>query len=547
MEDDVPRARTDDYDVPRLLCGTPELPPHCVALTFDDGPGPRSAELARLLRDEGVPGTFFVLGESVARYGHVLDTYRDCGHAIGLHGDLHRPFRSAGHAAGELSRCAARLSGYLGETAWFRPPYGMGDWPVPGFAGPVGWHAQGRDWDITYRHGQTVDACVDAIAEQLIQRDGGIALLHDFAAATEFTPAGLTEDDLDLRIIEITALLIERLRGAGLSFAGLPAPGPARAPEPALMPGEAAAGQPTAMRSQAAAGLPEAAEALQSLRLHRTTSRAAGGILDLLMPIRVGDGPPLFCAHPVVGLSWCYLALVPHVDARFPLYGLQARGLRRPEPLPASLAEMARDYTDQIRMVQPSGPYHLLGWSLGGDIAFAIAEELERRGAEIGLLAILDSDLAAREAVALSNEPWMVYNLVLAQFGYVPALTPAEPDPEARMLELVRRRPGLGLDEWPDQRVQALQRVIKNNVAVAHAHQPGRVHCPLLFFSATRNPPALAEKLAAWRRFVDGPIEAVELDCDHRYMLLPEPIARIGPALTGALERAAAGATARAT
>ena len=156
------------------------------------------------------------------------------------------------------------------------------------------------------------------------------------------------------------------------------------------------------------------------------------------------------------------------------------------------------------------------------------------------MLVILDANLADRDAVALSNEPWMVYNLVLAQFGYVPALTPAEPDPEARMLELVRRRPGLGLDEWPDQRVRALQRVIKNNVAVAHAHQPGRVHCPLLFFSATRNPPTLAEKLEIWRTFVDGPIEAVELDCDHRYMLLPEPIAQIGPALTGALARAAA-------
>jgi thioesterase domain-containing protein len=262
------------------------------------------------------------------------------------------------------------------------------------------------------------------------------------------------------------------------------------------------------------------------------------------MPIRVGDGPALFCAHPVVGLSWCYLALVPHVDARFPLYGVQARGLRRPEPLPASMAEMARDYTDQIRMVQPSGPYHLLGWSLGGNIAFAIAEELERRGEEIGLLVILDANLGDRDAIALSNEPWMVYNLVLAQFGYVPALTPAEPDPGARMLELVRRRPGLGLDEWPDERVRALQRVIKNNVAMAHTHRPGRVHCPLLFFSATRNPPALAEKLEIWGTFVDGPIEAVELDCDHRYMLLPEPIARLGPALTGALARTAAGTTA---
>jgi len=531
-----------DDDVPRLLCGTPELPPGCVALTFDDGPGPRSAELARLLRDEGVPGTFFVLGESVERHGGALDTYRDCGHVIALHGDRHRPFSSAEHAAGELGRCAERVSGYLGGTAWFRPPYGMGDWPVPGFAGPVGWHAQGRDWDITYRHGQTVDACVEAIAQRLIRRDGGIVLLHDFAAATEFRPAGLTEADLDLRIIEITTSLIERLRGAGFSFVGLPDPAPARTPEPPAQAGggPAAGGPPAATRTPGAGGLPGAAEALQSLRLHRATAKAAGGILDLLMPIRVGDSPPLFCAHPVVGLSWCYLALVPHVDARFPLYGLQARGLRRPEPLPASMAEMARDYTDQIRMAQPSGPYHLLGWSLGGNVAFAIAEELERRGQEIGLLVILDASLADREAIALSNEPWMIYNLVLAQFGYVPALTPAEPDPEARMLELVRRRPGLGLDEWPEQRLRALQRVIKNNVAVSRAHQPGRVHCPLLFFSATRNPPALAEKLESWRAFVDGPIEAVELDCDHRYMLLPEPIARIGPALTAALSRATA-------
>jgi thioesterase domain-containing protein/peptidoglycan/xylan/chitin deacetylase (PgdA/CDA1 family) len=537
-----------DDDVPRLLCGTPELPPDCVALTFDDGPGPRSAELARMLRDEGVPGTFFVLGESVEQYGHVLDTLRDCGHVIGLHGDRHRPFSAAGHAADELSRCAERVSGYLGGTAWFRPPYGMGDWPVPGFAGPVGWHAHGRDWDITYRHGQTVDACVDDIAQRIIRRRGGIVLLHDFAAATEFRPAGLTEADLDLRIIEITTLLIGRLRGAGLSFAGLPeAAQAAAADRPARVPGQAAAGgRPAGTRARGAGGLP-AAEDLQSLRLHRATARAAGGILDVLMPMRVGDGPPLFCAHPVVGLSWCYLALLPHVDARYPLYGLQARGLRRPEPLPASMQEMARDYADQIRMTQPSGPYHLLGWSLGGNMAFAIAEELERRGQQIGLLVIMDSRLGDPDTMALSNEPWMIYNLILAQFGYVPALTPAEPAPEARMLELVRRRPGLGLDEWPDQRVLALQRVIKNNVAVARAHQPGRVHCPVLFFSATSNPPGLAQKLENWRSFVDGPIEAVELDCDHRYMLLPEPVARIGPALTGRLARATAAITAPIT
>jgi thioesterase domain-containing protein len=278
---------------------------------------------------------------------------------------------------------------------------------------------------------------------------------------------------------------------------------------------------------------------LRSLREFRKTAKASGGILDLVMPMRVGgDGPALFFAPPLIGLSWSYLTLLPHTDARYPLYGLQARGLRLPEPLPASMAEMARDYADQIRLTQPAGPYHLFGWSLGGNIAFAVAEELERRGEQIALLVILDSNLTTIDGIPPSNDPWLFYNIVLSQFGYVPSLTSADPDPEARMLELVRRRPGFGLAEWPDQRIRALQRVIKNNVAVAVTHQPGRVHCPLLFFSAIPNPPTLAEKVAGWQTFVDGPIETVEIDSDHRHMLLPGPAALVGPALSGQLAHA---------
>lgn len=518
----------------RLLCGTPELPPRCVALTFDDGPGPQSAELARLLRDEGVPGTFFVLGESVERHGDVLATYRDCGHVIGLHGDRHRPFKSAEHAARELARCAEQVGGYLADSPWFRPPYGIGDWPVPGFAGPVGWHAHGRDWDITYRHGQTVQACVAAIMTDLIRRDGGIVLLHDFAAGTEFTPAGLTEADLDLRIIEIVKQLIERLRAAGFSFVPLPPPAKTTVGGPPSQALSEPAPSNSAISTPAlVSGAFGAADDLKTLRLFRATAKAAGGVLDLVLPMRKdGTGPPLFCAHPMVGLSWCYMAMLPYIEARYPLYGLQARGLRRPEPLPASLVEMARDYADQVRLTQPVGPYHLLGWSLGGNVAFAIAEELERRGEQIGLLVILDGNMADFDTIESEVEPWMVYNLVLAQFGYVPALTPAEPDPEARMLDLVRRRPGLGLEHWPDQRLRALQRVITNNMEVVSAYHPGLVHCPVLFFSAARYKPGLAEKLLSWSPFIDGPIEAVELDCDHRQMLLPEPMTRLGPALS---------------
>ncbi len=307
------------------------------------------------------------------------------------------------------------------------------------------------------------------------------------------------------------------------------------------MNGDLPAGQPPA---SAGGGWLPAAD-MRSLRVFRATAKAAAGILDLIMPMRVGgDGPVLFLAHPMIGLSWSYLALLPHIDARYPLYALQARGLRRPEPLPTSMREMAEDYADQIRRVQPAGPYHLFGWSLGGNVAFAIAEELQRRGEQIGLLVILDSNLAELDAIPPSNEPWMFYNMVLAQFGYAPALTPDDPDPEARMLELTRRRPGLGLDEWPEQRIRAMQRVIRNNVVVACTHQPGVVHSPLLFFSSASNPPGLAEKIEIWRSFIDGPIEAIELDYDHRHLLLPEPAARIGPALSARLARLNAAAIA---
>jgi peptidoglycan/xylan/chitin deacetylase (PgdA/CDA1 family) len=114
------------------------------------------------------------------------------------------------------------VSGYLSGPVWYRPPYGIGDHPLPGYAGPVGWHAHGRDWDITYRQGQTVTGCVEQIMATLIQGAGGVVLLHDFAPRTEFLARRLTEGRLDLRVLEVVALLLSRLRESGFQLVGLP-------------------------------------------------------------------------------------------------------------------------------------------------------------------------------------------------------------------------------------------------------------------------------------------------------------------------------------
>lgn len=261
--------------------------------------------------------------------------------------------------------------------------------------------------------------------------------------------------------------------------------------------------------------------------------KAAGGILDLVLPLRVdGAAQPLFCVPPVIGLSWCYTGLFRHIGAEHPVYGLQSRGLRRPEPLPATMAEMARGFADQVRLTQPAGPYHLLGWSLGGIVAHAVAAELERRGDEVALLAVLDAypedpNMHHREQVSA------LYNVVLSDFGYLPVLVEGEPEPEARVLETIRGKPGLALDDWSDERVLTLLRVIRNNVMVARGHVPESVRCGLLYLVATRRPPALPEKVERWSPYIGGTIDVVGIDCLHEHMMLPGPAEQIGAALTG--------------
>ncbi|MFI2029820.1 AMP-binding protein [Streptomyces buecherae] len=86
--------------------------------------------------------------------------------------------------------------------------------------------------------------------------------------------------------------------------------------------------------------------------------------------------------------------LVGLLDAEQPLYGLQARALTRPDLAPASTAEMAADYAEQIRSVTPHGPYLLLGWSSGGRIAHEVATRLRASGERVALLALLDAEPA---------------------------------------------------------------------------------------------------------------------------------------------------------
>ncbi|HKG13541.1 MAG TPA: amino acid adenylation domain-containing protein, partial [Pyrinomonadaceae bacterium] len=123
-----------------------------------------------------------------------------------------------------------------------------------------------------------------------------------------------------------------------------------------------------------------------------TPTRARGAVNSTLVPVQPqGSLTPFFCVHPVGGGVFCYRALARRLGREQPFYGLQARDLFEGQEPHTDVEAMAADYVEGLRSVQPTGPYRLGGWSLGGVVAFEMAQQLQRRGESVSLLALIDS------------------------------------------------------------------------------------------------------------------------------------------------------------
>ncbi|MDP1513887.1 non-ribosomal peptide synthase/polyketide synthase [Pseudomonas aeruginosa] len=116
------------------------------------------------------------------------------------------------------------------------------------------------------------------------------------------------------------------------------------------------------------------------------------------------DGcPPLFCVHAGFGTVFDYEPLARRLNGRRSVLAIQARSLLDPNWRDASLQRMAEDYVALIRQRQAEGPYHLLGWSLGGTLGMLMAAELERQGQQVAFLGLLDSYVPGTEAPAADD------------------------------------------------------------------------------------------------------------------------------------------------
>ncbi|KAF9923521.1 hypothetical protein BGZ67_009771, partial [Mortierella alpina] len=234
---------------------------------------------------------------------------------------------------------------------------------------------------------------------------------------------------------------------------------------------------------------------------------------NVLIPLKPqGSRPPLFCIHPGLGLSWSYRDLVKYLHPEQPLYGLQARGTDGVSPFASSIEEMTLDYINQIRTIQPQGPYYLLGRSFGGAVAQSMAVELQKQGESVPLLVIMDVLPGSCMQEQDQESP--------------------DEDEQLKFDEYVARLVG---DTMTDAALKKLvERVLENNAKLLMVFKPSMYNGDCLFIRATARKTLDS---ACWGPFVRGSIETVDVDCTHDEMDKPEHIAVAGRAVAARIEK----------
>jgi len=279
---------------------------------------------------------------------------------------------------------------------------------------------------------------------------------------------------------------------------------------------------------------------------------------DIAITLREGTGArTLFLVHPSGGDVLCYGGLARALDERVTLVGITDPGLAG-HPAPTDLTALAHRYAAVLRRMQPTGPYLLGGWSMGGSLGQELACVLYEQGQRVELLVMLDSndpthitpasgdgEVLARHLGAL--EAYLGVDLGVGSPEERAAFRTEEPERRwALAAERLRGHRLLGAREDPRDRVAVFAR----HLAGLAAHRPRRHPDPAtrtVLLRADRpagrnsgigmgvddTPPGLPD--LGWSVHLAGPVEVTGVAADHYSLMRPPVIATVAAVLNAAL------------
>jgi peptidoglycan/xylan/chitin deacetylase (PgdA/CDA1 family) len=201
------------------------LPSKTLCFTFDDGPGPNTIPIAEYLHQQAIKATFFVVGKYAIESPEILSRLIELGHNIGNHTYEHPdiPYYVSinGDIQDQVLRTDAVIKQYVGDTVYFRAPYGKWSPEVAAelnanlftalnYIGPIHWDIGGVDcWH--WFNGWSVEAAVEAYLQDIEKYGKGIVVFHDEIADMDFLkPANQT--------LELLRQLVPKLKTQGYNF-----------------------------------------------------------------------------------------------------------------------------------------------------------------------------------------------------------------------------------------------------------------------------------------------------------------------------------------
>jgi len=258
-----------------------------------------------------------------------------------------------------------------------------------------------------------------------------------------------------------------------------------------------------------------------------------------------GSKTPFFWVHPAGGTVFCYADLSRYLGSDQPVYGLQVLGLQEQcEPL-TRIEEMASYYIQELRILQPEGPYLLGGWSSGGVVAFEIAQQLNACGQDVGLLALLDSYTCdSGNTFETFNDSAMLtlfFKHLLASFNSQLTLVNhdfSEHTLDERLVYILQqaKKVNVLLPDADVASIHCLFKVFRANLAAWQRYKPQPLSGKITLFQAERSLTKDLQNAEAQWRSLSSDLEIHVVPGDHYTMLRQDNAKILGGQLRACLD-----------
>lgn len=284
-------------------------------------------------------------------------------------------------------------------------------------------------------------------------------------------------------------------------------------------------------------------ELATAVREHLESGELDGFVRTIRAPKEGSNKIPVFVFHPAGGSTVVYEPLLKRLPADTPMYGL--------ERVEGSIEERAAEYVPKLMEMQGKGPFILVGWSLGGVLAYACAIGLRQKGCDVRFVGLIDTVRAGEEIPQTKEEiraRWDRYAL-FAQRTFnveIPAIPYEElevldDDGQVRFVLDAVKASGVNIPGGvvEHQRTSYLDNraidtaKIENYDGHVTLYMADRYHDDAIMFEpryATRKPDG------GWGEFVED-LEVVPIGGEHIQAIDEPYIAKVGAHMSEALNR----------